>query len=172
MSKEIQNLYDDKVIKREISRLEEVNNKKLFKNIHQIYKNHEKKEDFLRRRQKNLKRIKIIILTSAFYFKKMSISIKEFFSLKCINANHPFLLKDSEKFMAYVKEGNYDLVEKFLLIDKSYGYIYDYVSLLVLLYILYKYTHPHPTYFSLFILIKYIIYLYTYLTSYIYILFL
>ena len=125
--RETQNLENDTIINRELQRLKREKEKLFFKDIQTNYKerhNSNVSEDV---RKKRLLRLKNIILSAAFYFKKLNITIDEFYQIN-FKQMTPYELENSKEFLLAVREGDINRVHEYLNHNRRFLLVIDFVS--------------------------------------------
>lgn len=126
--KETQNLEDDIVIKREMERLRIEKEKEMLNNLKKHFDKDSEKQVSNEESLLRLKRLKHLIISAAHQFKKLNMSVEQFYARPTVNT-HPYELPNSKEFLLCVREGDIDAVLKFLSKNKEYSYVYDFVSI-------------------------------------------
>jgi hypothetical protein len=129
--RETQNLENDTIINREMERLRIEKELLLYKNINTNYKERHNININDEERKKRLLRLKNIILSAAFYFKRLNLTIDEFYEIN-FKQMTPYELENSKEFLLSVREGDINRVHEYIQKNKRYVFVNDFVRIIYL----------------------------------------
>ncbi len=103
----------------------------LYKNINTNYKERHNININDEERKKRLLRLKNIILSAAFYFKRLNLTIDEFYEIN-FKQMTPYELENSKEFLLSVREGDINRVHEYIQKNKRYVFVNDFVRIIYL----------------------------------------
>lgn len=103
------------------------NESKLMKSLKANYIEKDIKPLTTEEKRAKLKKMKHMIISAAIQFKRLNVSLEDFYDHK-VTVKYPLELPCSKEFLLSAREGDIDEIKKYLYKDKRYAFCFDLVK--------------------------------------------